>query len=55
MRLTSIKAQKVQPIDVFDVSNLSDVVVLAGPNGIGKSRLIAGILGHPRYLTQAYR
>jgi ABC-type branched-subunit amino acid transport system ATPase component len=48
MRLTSIKAQNVKPIDAFNVSGLSDVVVLAGPNGVGKSRLIASILGHLR-------
>jgi predicted ATPase len=51
MRLTSIKAQNVKPIALFDVSGLSDVVVLAGPNGVGKSRLIGGILGHLRNLS----
>src|ERR1039458_125269 len=51
MRLTSIKAQNVKPIDIFDVSGLSDVVVLAGPNGVGKSRLIGSVLGHLRSLS----
>lgn len=51
MRLTSIKAQNVKPINIFDVSGLSDVVVLAGPNGVGKSRLIGSILDHLRRLS----
>ena len=32
------------PVRRFAVSNLSDVVVLAGPNGVGKTRLIAAML-----------
>src|SRR5205823_1946818 len=35
----------------FEVSGLSEVVVVAGPNGVGKSRLIASILEHLRNLT----
>src|SRR5437588_2873944 len=46
MRLTTIRAKDVQPIQKFEVSNLSDVVVLAGPNGIGKSRLVERVLAH---------
>jgi len=33
------------------VSGLTDVVVLAGPNGVGKSRLIGSILAHLRKLS----
>ncbi len=51
MRLTSIKAQNIKPIEVFDASGLTDVVVLAGPNGVGKSRLIGSILAHLRKLS----
>ncbi len=32
------------PVRRFAVSNLSDVVVLAGPNGVGKTRLITAML-----------
>jgi ABC-type branched-subunit amino acid transport system ATPase component len=51
MRLTGIRAKKIKPIDLFEVSGLSEVVVIAGPNGVGKSRLIASILEHLRNLT----
>jgi len=51
MRLTAIKAQNIKPIELFDASGLTDVVVLAGPNGVGKSRLIGSILAHLRNLS----
>jgi predicted ATPase len=51
MRLTGIRASKIKPIESFEVSGLSEVVVIAGPNGVGKSRLIASILQHLRNLT----
>ncbi len=44
MRINSITAQDVMPVRRFAVSNLSDVVVLAGPNGVGKTRLITAML-----------
>ncbi|MFA6134877.1 MAG: AAA family ATPase [Phycisphaerae bacterium] len=44
MRLTSIKAKDIKPIDIFEVYDLTDVVVFAGPNGVGKSRLLGSIL-----------
>src|SRR6185295_14155158 len=44
MRLTSISAQNIPPIRKFAVADLSDVVVLAGPNGVGKTKLIEGVL-----------
>jgi hypothetical protein len=43
MRLNSIRLQNVAGLDLVDVSGLSDVVVFAGPNGIGKTRLIRGL------------
>jgi len=46
MRLVAINARGVKPIERFEVSNLSDVVVLAGPNGVGKSRLVTHLLQH---------
>lgn len=44
MRITGIPAENVPPIESFGIEGLSDVVVLAGPNGVGKSRLIQWLL-----------
>ena len=48
MRLNSINVIDVVPIKKFEVNGLSDVVVLAGPNGVGKTRLLNGIINHFR-------
>jgi predicted ATPase len=53
MRLSAIKAQNIKPIEVFEVSALTDVVVLAGPNGVGKSRLVATVLQHLRTFSES--
>lgn len=50
MRLRSIHAEGIQPIQKLEVENLSDVVVLAGPNGVGKSRLLDALVNHFRSL-----
>jgi predicted ATPase len=44
MRIKKINASSVIPVEKFQVENLSDLVVIAGPNGVGKSRLINGLL-----------
>lgn len=44
MRVKLIEAHNIPPVKQFSVDNLSNVVVLAGPNGVGKTRLIQGIL-----------
>ena len=44
MRIKSISAKQIPPIELFQVDNLSDLVVIAGPNGVGKSRLVIGLL-----------
>ena len=44
MRIVTINATDVLPVRRFSVDQLSDVVVIAGPNGVGKSRLIEGLL-----------
>lgn len=44
VRITSIHADDVLPVRRFAVDRLSDIVVVAGPNGVGKSRLIEGLL-----------
>lgn len=44
MRISSIKIENQPPIQHFEVSDLSDLVVIAGPNGVGKTRLITTLL-----------
>jgi len=44
VQIVDINLKKKPPIQNFEVSNLSSVVVLAGPNGIGKTRLIQEII-----------
>src|ERR1700677_1219178 len=48
MRLTSIRIADALPVRKFEVGELADIVVLAGPNGVGKTRLIASIVGFLR-------
>jgi hypothetical protein len=51
MRITSITVKDKPPIKNFEVTDLSNTVVIAGPNGIGKTRLIQqiiSILRNPR-------
>lgn len=57
MRIVSIQANDVPPITRFAIDRLSDIVVIAGPNGVGKSRLIENLLqkfqgptSHPKTL-----
>jgi energy-coupling factor transporter ATP-binding protein EcfA2 len=44
MKLNLIDARNILPIKQFFVDNLSNVIVLAGPNGVGKTRLVQGLL-----------
>ncbi|MDX2057239.1 MAG: ATP-binding protein [Gemmatimonadales bacterium] len=44
MRLDEVVATDVLPIRHFSATDLSDVVVLAGANGVGKSRLLEGLV-----------
>jgi predicted ATPase len=44
MKLVSYKIHGFPPIDQFEVSELSDIVVLAGPNGVGKTKLLRSLL-----------
>jgi predicted ATPase len=48
MRLTSLHLKNVPPVRRFDVAELSDIVVIAGPNGVGKTRLVQAVLDHLR-------
>lgn len=51
MRISTITATDILPIKTFQVEGLSDLVVIAGPNGVGKTRLINGLLNHFRNLS----
>lgn len=44
MRIVDINIKQKPPIENFEVSDLSSIVVLAGPNGIGKTRLMQQII-----------
>jgi DNA repair ATPase RecN len=44
MRLKAISVSDVLPVRKFDIDKLSDVIVIAGQNGVGKSRLVDGLL-----------
>lgn len=44
MRIDSIEVRNRPPVRYFSIDNLSDLVVLAGPNGVGKTRLIEQLL-----------
>lgn len=44
MKIDSISVANYPPISRFEVRSLSDIVVLAGPNGVGKSRLLQALL-----------
>ncbi len=48
MKLSSIAVQDALPVRRFEVDNLSDVLVLAGPNGVGKTRLLDSIVSSLR-------
>ena len=48
MRLESVSVRDTPPVDLFEVDELADVVVLAGPNGVGKTRLLNRIVTHLR-------
>ena len=40
MRIAKISVVDHPPIDRFKIDDLSDRVVIAGPNGVGKTKLI---------------
>lgn len=48
VRLSSIAVQDALPVHRFEVDNLADVVVIAGPNGVGKTRLLDAIVSRLR-------
>jgi len=44
VRIDSIAAKNASPIKRFDAAHLSDVIVLAGANGVGKTRLMQALV-----------
>jgi ABC-type cobalamin/Fe3+-siderophores transport system ATPase subunit len=44
MKLQSIDIRHAPPVERFAVTDLSDIVVIAGPNGVGKTRLLRQII-----------
>lgn len=44
MRITGIHVRDIMPIRRFEVEGLSDVVVFAGANGVGKTRLLEALI-----------
>jgi len=50
MRLRAVHIENFRGIEYFEVTDLSDLVVIAGPNGCGKTAVLDGI----RLLKSAY-
>jgi energy-coupling factor transporter ATP-binding protein EcfA2 len=48
VRIRSVHVENIPPITLFDASDLADVVVIAGRNGVGKTRLVQSLVGHFR-------
>jgi predicted ATPase len=48
VRLASVTVRNALPVRRFEVAELADVVVLAGPNGVGKTRLLEAIIARLR-------
>lgn len=51
MRIKAIKATEILPVKRFEVTDISDVVVLAGANGVGKTRLVERFIKYFRSLS----
>ncbi len=48
MKIKKLFLKEVLPIKRFEIDELDNVVLLAGANGVGKTRLIQGLIGHLR-------
>lgn len=51
MRIRTISATRIEPVKTFEVDGLSDLVVIAGPNGVGKTRLVTALLSQLQNLN----
>jgi predicted ATPase len=52
MRLVEALVQNTPPIQLARIQSMSNVVVLAGPNGVGKTRLISALSTHVQSLQK---
>jgi len=52
VRIDKVISGNVPPVKLFEAENLSDLVVIAGPNGVGKSRLINAMLNYFQSFNQ---
>lgn len=50
MRIKDLSIRDAAPVASFSVRELGDVVVIAGPNGVGKTRLLERLVNHLRNL-----
>ena len=55
MKIKKITATDILPVKNFMADDLKDLVVIAGPNGVGKTRLVDGILNYFRRGGQSGR
>ncbi|TET70673.1 MAG: ATP-binding protein [Candidatus Aminicenantes bacterium] len=46
MRISTIRVNDVPPVKCFNISGLSNVVVIAGRNGVGKTRLLQQLVNY---------
>lgn len=46
MRIKRISAQGITPVGTFIADDLKDLVVIVGSNGVGKTRLVKGLLNY---------
>ena len=46
MKIKSVYLQHIPPVNLFEVNDLSDITIIAGPNGVGKSRLLQHLLNY---------
>ena len=46
MHIDAIRVNNVPPVKRFYIDGLSNVVVIAGPNGVGKTRLVQHLVSH---------
>jgi energy-coupling factor transporter ATP-binding protein EcfA2 len=51
MKLVGVHAQNIKPLRLVQIADLSDIVVIAGPNGVGKTRLVTSLLQHIQNLN----